>query len=212
MKRFLLVATIATLQFTFLGCSTSPKTYQPPSTVKMRAAAVKLNSKVTQARETAAKAKKAGIEAKGIHEKIVFDSLAIRKTLAKWGLELPEQYKGPFQEVSDSVDALIVENTALQTKLDELLQWNTQLELRLNEAEVARLALQKEQDDYAGAATVLAGEATIERNFRIKAEQQLTKQKIFGLFWKLGGGIVIAGIIALIALWFTGKLAFKFMK
>lgn len=181
-NQFRILLLIAAMLLT--SCVTSRKTYHPPKDAKVKAATVDLNVKVGRARDTAKKAKTATKEAKA---KVI----VLRE-------KAPPEMKPLVAEVDEA--------------LSRAIAWNTQLEIQLREAETARSTLQAAQDEYAGGAAGLAQDATNERNFRIAAEKQLMKEKWLSLLWKLGGGAVALGIIALIVLWFTGKLAFKFAK
>lgn len=186
MRIFLVIACALCLG----ACGTPHKTYHAPSSAKVKAATVDLNAKVDRARETAAKVKKLTEEARKALARAVNLSSGVKELLEKLIVKLPA-YAGPLREITDNVDELISTNKALEEQLRQLVAWNLQLETQLIEAEKARATLQKAQDEYAGGAASLAGDATDEREQRIKVEGKLSWYR-----WRWWGSWIVLGASA----------------
>lgn len=194
------------------GCGTPLKEFKAPSDAKVKAATSDLNVKVARARETAANAKRATEEAKAIHVRMVAQAGTVKQLLAKLALDVPEQYRGPVRQVTDTVDQLIADNTALDEKLNQAVAWNTQLEQQLAAAEKARVTLQTAQDEYAGGAAQLARDATEERTRVVQLEKENAKAKLVKVLWKVFGGFAIVAIIGVVVLAIVGKLGVVLAK
>lgn len=167
---------------------------------------------MAKARETAANAKRATEEAKAIHARMVKQAGTVKELLEKLAAEVPEQYRGPIRQVTDTVDQLIADNTALDSKLNEAIDWNLQLEQQLRDAEKARVTLQNAQDEYAGLTADLAREATDERKHVVQLEKANAKARLVKVLWKVFGGFAIVAIIGVIVLALVGKLGVVLAK
>lgn len=207
--RFLGIAACALL---LTGCVTSHKTYRAPDSAKVERSTKILTEKVALARETARKARVATLEAQESARKLMALGVDLKGKLAILKEKVPVAMVPMVTEIQTAAVAQDDEEKILRAKLDEAVSLNAILQDRQIDEEKARAQLQNDQGAYVTGAVALAQSATNEREFRIKAESQLLKQKLWGILWKLGGGAVVIGIIALIILWFTGKLAFKFAK
>lgn len=173
------------------GCVSPHKTYLPPDDTKVKAATHDLTVKVTKARDTAGKAKKATEEAQALLAQSVNISKTVRDLLEKLIVQLPE-YAGPLREITVSVDELIAKNAELEAKVREAVAWNFRLQAELATAEAARQTLQSEQNNYAGGAAGLAESATNEREEKITVQKKLLWYRVrwWGAFVALGAALV----------------------
>lgn len=194
------------------SCTTPHKTYLPPSNAKVTASTKKVVDGATAA-HTSARAAKTHVEAAQKHnDALLVTGLDLQQKLdAIIKIAPPEsqaalaQVKTDATDIQSHADGLQTELKGAHTKQDETEVHQTKLD-----QDIAQLKI--DQGQYQSNAQTLATDATNEREARITAESQLLKQKILGWIWKIGGGAVVIGIIILIVLWFTGKLAFKFAK
>lgn len=192
------------------SCATAHKTYLPPSNAKVTASTKKVVDGATAAHATS-RAAKAYVEAAQKHN----DALLVT------GLDLQQKLDAIIKiappELQSALAAVKADSTDMQAHADRLKTELDGAHTKQDETEAHQVKLDQDisqlkidQGQYEANAQTLATNATNEREARITAEGQLLKQKILGWIWKLGGGAVVIGIIALIFLWFTGKLAFKF--
>lgn len=203
MKRVLLLISVAALS----SCATRPKIYQAPDDSKVAAATADLNTKVTKARDTAAKAKVSTEEAQK-HGQILIDlGKTTGEKIETLRLKLPLEWQPLANEVKSSFDLQMSEEGIVRDKLGIAVGWNTQLDGQLKDAEKARATLQSEQGNYAGAAASLAKTATDERDARIKDEKALSWYRWhFYLTWFIAGaGLLVCIVLAFLK--FTGRLA-----
>lgn len=194
------------------SCSTPHKTYQPPSNAKVTASTKKVVDGAASA-HSSARAAKTHVEAAQKHnDALLVTGLDLQQKLDSIIKIAPPELQSALTAVKG--DATDMQNHAagLQTELHgaHVKQDETESHQVKLDQDIAQLKI--DQGQYQSSAQTLATDATNEREARITAESQLLKQKIWGWIWKLGGGAVVIGIIALIILWFTGKLAFKFAK
>lgn len=202
---------IATLQLlvaaTLLcSCTTSHKTYHAPNNGRVKATQKTLTEKVAQARTTASKAREVTLKAQVHAKELIVLSGAVKEKLESLANQVPIEFKPLVEEIQNAAKAQEDKEILLRQEVDNAVSLNALLQQHQQEEEQARIQAVKAADEYAGAAAQLAQDATNEREERIKVEKQLIQQKWFGLLWKIGGGLFILAIIALVVLYFTGKL------
>lgn len=188
------------------GCATRPKTYQPPSDAKVKAAQADHTVKVVRVRETAKKAAAATAEAKLSADRLLALEKATASALEILREKLPPEYRPLLAPVQAAISAQAQEGETTRAQVNNAVGWNTQLAFQVSEAEKSRETLQSAQDDYAVVAAALAQDATTERNHRIAAEKQLSTQRWFGWLWKIGAGLLIALVGVFFVLKWLGKL------
>lgn len=177
------------------SCVSPHKTYHAPDDAKVKAATRDLTVKVSKARDTAAKARQATVEAQQLLAQSINISTTVKALLEKLIVQLPA-YNGPLREITVNVDDLIAKNSELENKVKEVVAWNTQLAVQLAEAEKARNTLQIEQNNYAGGAAGLAESATAEREDKIKVQKKLLWYRVrFWGAWVALGGAVLGWIV-----------------
>lgn len=190
---------LALLSVVFVSACTSPhKTYQPPSNVKVTASTKKAHE--------SARAAKAHVDAAQKHA----DAISVRSLDVQKKLDAIIKVAPP--ELQSALTAVKVDVTDMQTHEEGLHTELSGAQKRQDELENHQNDLERNQAAYYVEAQTLANAATNERESLITVQKQLIQQKIFGWLWKIGGVLIILVIGLLIFLWFTGKLAFKFVK
>lgn len=196
----------------FSNCSTPHKTYLPPSNAKVTASTKKVTDGAAAAHGTQRQAKQHVVAAQKHNDALVVTGLELQKKLDAIIKIAPPELQPALAAVK--ADATAIQNDAddLKTELDGAHKKQDETEAHQVKLDQDIAELKIHQGQYESTAQTLATDATNEREARITAEKQLFKEKIFSFLWKLGGGALVLGIIALIVLWWTGKLAFKFAK
>lgn len=192
------------------SCATPHKTYQPPSNAKVTASTKKVTDGATAA-HSASRAAKAHVEAAQKHnDALLVTGLDLQQKLDAIIKLAPPELQPALAEVKSDATDMQAHGDGLKTELDGAHAKQDEVEKHQTKLDQDIAQLKIDQGQYQASAQTLATDATNEREARITAEGQLLKQKILGWLWKIGGGAVVIGIIALIVLWWTGKFAFKF--
>lgn len=194
------------------SCGTRPKTYVAPSGAHVEKQTKRVAAAVKSATESAARAQTKVADAKTKADTISADSIAIADRVDKLEAVVPPEVVPQVVELRGSIEALQAQERDLVALLEDAKREHEQLAKDLHEAKVARIDLEIAQAGYKRDAEKLARSATEERDFRIAAEKQLFRQKLFGALWKIGGAVAIVGALVLAFLWFTGRIAFAGAK
>jgi hypothetical protein len=188
------------------GCATRPKTYTPPSAAKMNASSERLNRAVVKAHETANKARKQVVNTAQAADRMAQHSSTVRAKLAELAKKVPVELKAEVAAIGAEAESEHTEETNVVTGLRDTQVTQSILEKDLGELVASRDQLKGDQVQYVADAGKLANSATEERNYRIAAEKQLSLQRWYGRFLKIGIFLVIAIVILFFVLKFTGKL------
>jgi uncharacterized protein YhaN len=194
------------------ACATSHKTYQPPSNVKLEASTKRLAAAVEKATSTAARAREHIEAAQAAAKKEAVTAKELGKQVDELIALLPPELKPR----GDALKKAVAEDQAdvgdIATHVYGAQLEHVQLGKDLFEANAAKLQVNEDKREYYANASKLAQDATDEREARIAAEKQLTKEKVFRWLWRIGGGFFVLLIIAGIVLFFTGKLGVVLAK
>lgn len=175
------------------GCVSSHKTYKAPDSAKVDKSTRVLTEKVARARETADQSRNATLEAQKL-------ALTVDAKLAILKTKVPPELIPMVTDIQSAA-------SATDAKLGEVVAFNNVLQKRQQEEEQARIQLQGDQSDYAGAAAGLAGDATNERENLIKTQKALLASRFGGIMVKLGAILFVLIVIFLIILKAAGKLS-----
>jgi hypothetical protein len=189
MKRFLPLL----LLLLMVGCVSPHKTYHAPSSAKVDRSTKVLTEKVLRARETAAQARRATLEAQAL-------AVTVAAKLAILKGKVPPELVPMVTDVQTAT-------TAQDAKLVQAIALNDLLQKRQQEEETARVQLQNDQSDYAAASAGLAGDATNERNNLIKTQKALLASRFGGIMVKLGAILFCVIVIFLVIAKMAGKLS-----
>ena len=208
--------TIATLQLlvaffllSLTACSTPYKKYAPPDATKLKASAAKLNTAIKKSQSTAKKAKAKHVEAQQTTDTIKVEQIDLDKKIEELMKNAPDELKPFVKEVQDASKAQTARVETLETQLKEGYALHEELAKDNQAVTAAEGDVHRDGRAYLAGAQTLADDATMEREFRRKAEAQLFKNKLFK--WLGGGAIVITIVIAIVLFlaWKGGKLAWK---
>jgi hypothetical protein len=209
MKAQVLVLVVCGL---LLGCATQHKVYKAPDKTKLIAAQKALNEKAATARATAAKARAATLKAQASGYQLIALAQAVKDKLAFLMSKVPPELVPFVKDVQDAAVAQEAQESILRTDVGDAVNFNAQLAAQNLEVEKARLSVQAEADKYIVDAGVIAADATNEREYRIKAESQLSKEKWTRILWRVFGGMFLCVIILIVGLWAFGKLGWAVGK
>lgn len=206
------VIVAAMLLFAFCSCTTPHKTFRPPSSAQVDKSNKILTEKVARARETATKSRQATLEAQESAKKLMALAKTMKEKLGVIKERVAPEIIPLVTEAQTTALAQDSEELVLRSKLSEAVEFNDVLQQRQQEEESARAQLQFDQNTYALGAADLARDATTEREKRITVEKKLLQQRLLGWLWKVGGGLVLLAVVALVILWLSGKIFFKIAK
>lgn len=204
--RSLIVIAIATA---LTSCATRPKTYAPPDATQVTATTKRLSDAVTKASETATRAERHVKQAQKANDQVAAESATVVNLVNELAKLVPPELAPKVDELKGAVDRQQVATGELTLHLSGAQSEHEQLTKDNLESWAAKIALQVAQARYQADAKQIAQHATDERNARIAAEKQLSREKWARLFWKIGGGFLVLGIIALFILWLAGKWSIK---
>lgn len=191
------------------SCTTPAKTYRAPNDARVVATTKTLNEKVQKAVATASKARQSTKEAQASALRLVKLAKDVSEKLEILAARVPAELKPLVQDVRAAAQAQAAEEAIIRAKTELTFGHQANLEVQLNEAERARLAVIAAQDEYQLGAGEIARDATDESQRRFEAESQLLQQKLYRwLFRGLIGTVLLVGIAVVIA-W---KLGWKLLK
>lgn len=209
----ILAALFSILVFlTLTGCVTRPKTYHAPDATKFNASSKKLGENIEKTGGTISRAQVRVSAAQKNYDQVASASVDVRDKVVAISKVVPLEFLPEINQLLAAVDAKILKEGELAGNLDGA---NAEIEQAKKDnaaSAVFKAEVQSHFETYQLRATQSAAIATEERNARIVAEKQIVQQKIFRILWKIGGGLLVLGIIALIVLWFLGKVSIKGLR
>lgn len=195
------------------GCATKPKTWSAPDSKRVDAASRRLSDAEKKVSETADRAEARIVAAQKNTDKLAAHSASVIRLVKELGLLVPPELKPKADALEAAVDAQQSEEGDLVTNLSGA---RSEMELlRKKDLPEVRNAKQESDDavaEYKGKAALIAADATAERAARIAAERQLSREKWMRLLWKIGGGFLVLGLIALVVLFALGKISWSGIK
>jgi hypothetical protein len=203
--RFLLVLFAAAL---LPACATRPTIYRAPDSSKVAATTKRLSAAIDRESETWDRAQTKVQAAQKSYDKIAGHSASVLQLIKELEPFIPDEQKEKFDELKTSADAQITEEGNLSVSITGA---NGEIEQGKKDHTVVvqeRDNLKEDQASYQEAAGKIADDATAEsreKSAEIDAiKKQLTSQKILKWVWRIGGGAIVIGIIALFV---TGKIS-----
>jgi len=209
LQNFGIACALAAVAFSADGCATRAKTYHAPDATKFNASSKKLGANIEKTAETIERAQARVAAAQKNYDEVASASLDVRDRVVKLAQAVPPETLPEINQLLAVVDAKIQKEGELSENLTGAYSEIEQAKQYNADSATFRSALQSDFEVYQRGAIQNAADATAERNLRIKAEQQLAKEKWLRLFWRIGGGVLVLGLIALVVLWFMGKWSIK---
>jgi len=194
------------------ACVTTHKTYQPPSNAKVEASTKQVKTDIAAAHQLATDSRKSVVEAQKNADTLTVTSATLEGKATELEAAVPDAFKPAMHEIVSGISEMQATEGTLTMNLAQSNTKNDALEAKLVQLETHESQLEQNQSEYYANAQKLANNATAEREFRIKAEDQLVKEKWIRILWKIGGGFVVLVIIALVILYFTGNLGVVLAK
>lgn len=194
------------------GCATRPTVYKAPDASRVIATTKRLSAAIARQAETTIRVEAKAQEAQQSSDRIATHSATVINQVDELAKVLPIEFQPQVAQLRAAVDAQIVEEGKLSASLAGMRGEIEQLKSDNAAVVKEKNQLLLDQARYQSDAKRIADAATEESRQKVEYQKQLTSQKIFGLLWKLGGGVVLVGVLVLGFLWFTGRIAISAAK
>lgn len=209
MKKIIATLQLFVVLFLFTACGTTYKKYSPPDATKLKASATKLNQSIKKSQTTAKKAKEKHVVAQQTTNTIKEEQINLDQKIDVLMKNAPAELQPFVKELQDLSKTQNTRIELLEGQLREGFKLHEELERDNAAVTSAENDVKRDGTEYLNKAQKLADDATMEREYRRKAESENLKMKI--LKW-LGGGAIILFVITGIGvfiLWKMGKFAVK---
>lgn len=207
-----LMGLMAAAALSLSACATRHKTYTAPDPAKVNAATKRVEDDLVKARNISREARKFVTDAQKNADRITIQAADLEGKAAILLASVPEELKPQALEILKGIREQQFSIGELSTNLAGAQKKNDDLEQHQTKTDAHVLELKAEQTSYFAKAQELAATATMEREYRIKAEKQLVKEKWIRILWKIGGGFILLLIVGGVILFFMGKLGWALGK
>jgi chromosome segregation ATPase len=196
------------LAFCAGGCATRPTVYKAPDNSKVTATTKRLAAAIDRENETRVRAEAKVEKAQQSSDRVAVQSASVLNLIRELKLLVPEELKPKVEALESAQNEELQDTGVLSVQLADVRGEITQL--RADQAFVVREKdqLKEDQAEYQASAERTAQAATAEsadKSAEIdRIKGQLVQQKIWKWVWRIGGGAVVIGIVAL---FLTGKIS-----